>query len=165
MKVTLGHRVVYVLDLGVTTIGEDVDVLLGMDFMFSAGVRFCILEGLAILPDEESILMYGDVIQRHQGLDLPIKAQTGLHLRSGESASVRIRYGQSNPKTDVVWTGRGDRCVTQILYDPQTWATVVKVVSNSDHDLWIDARTPVPRIVEYGHFPTAGRFVRPGSRR
>ncbi|KAE9278580.1 hypothetical protein PR003_g28479 [Phytophthora rubi] len=165
VKVTLGHRVVYVLDLWVTNIGEDVDVLLGMDFMFSAGVRLCIREGLVIIPDEESILMYGEVVQRRQGLDLPIKAPTGLHLRSGESANVRIRYGQSNPETDVVWAGRGDRWVTQILYGPQTWATAVKVVNISDRDLWIDARTPVARIVEYGHFPTAGRFVRPGLQR
>ncbi|KAE8997299.1 hypothetical protein PR001_g19623 [Phytophthora rubi] len=165
VKVTLGHRVVYVLDLWVTNIGEDVDVLLGMDFMFSAGVRLCIREGLVILPDEESILMYGEVVQRRQGLDLPIKAPTGLHLRSGESATVRIRYGQSNPKTDVVWAGRGDRWVTQVIYGPQTWATAIKVVNISDRDLWIDARTPVARIIEYGHFPTAGRFVRPGLRR
>ncbi|KAE9283164.1 hypothetical protein PR003_g27205 [Phytophthora rubi] len=136
-----------------------------MDFMFSAGVRLCIREGLVILPDEESILMYGEVVQRRQGLDLPIKAPTGLHLRSGESATVRTRYGQSNPETDVVWAGRGDRWVTQILYGPQTWATAVKVVNISERDLWIDARTPVARIVEYGHFPTAGRFVRPGLRR
>ncbi|KAE9284599.1 hypothetical protein PR003_g26810, partial [Phytophthora rubi] len=71
----------------------------------------------------------------------------------------------SNPETDVVWAGRGDRWVTQILYGPQTWATAVKVVNISDRDLWIDARTPMARIVEYGHFPTAGRFVRPGLRR
>ncbi|KAE9292695.1 hypothetical protein PR003_g24695 [Phytophthora rubi] len=136
-----------------------------MDFMFSAGVRLCIREGLVILPDEESILMYGEVVQRRQGLDLPIKAPTGLHLRSGESATVRIQYGQSNPETDVVWAGRGDRWVTQVLYGPQTWATAIKVVNISDRDLWIDTRTPVARIIEYGHFPTAGRFVRPGLRR
>ncbi|KAE9311340.1 hypothetical protein PR003_g20044 [Phytophthora rubi] len=162
VKVTLGHRVVYVLDLWVTNIGEGVDVLLGMDFMFSAGVRLCIREGLFILPDEESILMYGEVVQRRQGFDLPIESPTGLHLRSGESATVRIRYGQSNPETDVVWAGRGDRWVTQVLYGPQTWATAIQVVNISDRDLWIDARTPVAQIIEYGHFPTAGRFVRPG---
>ncbi|GMF18640.1 unnamed protein product [Phytophthora fragariaefolia] len=87
-----------------------------------------------------------------------------IHLRPGESANVNIRYGQSNPKPDVVWTGRGDRWVTQILYGPQTWATAVKVVSISNQDIWIDTRTPVGRIVAYGHFPTAGRFVCPGLR-
>ncbi|GMF52838.1 unnamed protein product [Phytophthora fragariaefolia] len=164
VKVTSGHRVVYTLDLWVTNIVEDVDVLLGMDFMFSAGVRLCIREGLVILPDKDSILMYGDVIQRRQGLDLPAPP-IGVHLRPGESANVRIRYGQSNPKTDVVWAGRGYRWVTQILYGPQTWATAVKVANISNRDIWIDTRTPIARIVEYGHFPTAGRFVRPELRR
>ncbi|OWY91505.1 hypothetical protein PHMEG_00039894, partial [Phytophthora megakarya] len=37
IKITLGWRVVYVMDVWVTNIGEGVDVLLGMDFMFSAG--------------------------------------------------------------------------------------------------------------------------------
>jgi hypothetical protein len=37
------------------------------------------------------------------------------------------------------------------------------VVNVSRHDVWIDTRTPVARIVEYGFFPKEGRFVRPGS--
>ncbi|POM69981.1 Aspartic protease, partial [Phytophthora palmivora] len=37
------------------------------------------------------------------------------------------------------------------------------VVYISDKDVWIDNRTPVARIVEFGFFPRAGRFVRPGS--
>ncbi|POM71980.1 Hypothetical protein PHPALM_11382 [Phytophthora palmivora] len=41
------------------------------------------------------------------------------------------------------------------------WA--MEVVNISNKDVWIDNRTPVARIVEYGFFPRAGRFVRPGS--
>ncbi|GMF41639.1 unnamed protein product [Phytophthora fragariaefolia] len=109
IKITLGHRVVYVVDVWVANIGEDVDVLLGMDVMSCAGVQLCIQEGLVVLPDEESILMYGDVILKRQGLDLPITPSFGLHLRPGERATARIRYGQGNPLRDVVWAGRGDR--------------------------------------------------------
>ncbi|OWZ12195.1 hypothetical protein PHMEG_00014678 [Phytophthora megakarya] len=57
IKITLGWRVVYVMDVWVTNIGEGVDVLLGMDFTFSAGVRLGISEGMVCLPDEESILI------------------------------------------------------------------------------------------------------------
>lgn len=81
VKVTLGHRVVYAFNLWVTNIGEGVDVLLGIDFMFSASVRLCIREELVLLPDEESVLMYGEVIRRHQGLDIPNSAPHDLHLR------------------------------------------------------------------------------------
>ncbi|POM57430.1 Hypothetical protein PHPALM_38059, partial [Phytophthora palmivora] len=52
-----------------------------------------------------------------------------------------------------------------LLYGAKSWAVAVKVVNISDKDLWIDSSTPVARIVEYGCFPRAGRFVRPGVRR
>jgi hypothetical protein len=107
--VTLGHRVVYILEHWVTNIGEGVDALLGMDFMVRAGVRLCIRDGLVVLPDEETVLMYGDVIRKRPALDISVCSPDGLHLRPGESASVRIRYGQANPLRDVVWAGRGDR--------------------------------------------------------
>ncbi|GMF28247.1 unnamed protein product [Phytophthora fragariaefolia] len=164
IKITLDHRGVYVVDLWVTNIGEDVDVLLGVDFMFSAGVRLCIRKGLMVLPDEESILMNGDISRKRHGRDLPITPSFGLHLRPGESATVRIRYDQGNPLRDVVWAGRGDRWVILILYGAKSWATAVNVVNISERDVWIDSRTPVARIIEYGDFPSAGRFVRPGLR-
>ncbi|GMF50470.1 unnamed protein product [Phytophthora fragariaefolia] len=43
----------------VANIGEGVDVLLGMNFMYSAGVRLCAREGLVKLPDEETVLLAG----------------------------------------------------------------------------------------------------------
>ncbi|OWZ15925.1 hypothetical protein PHMEG_00010348, partial [Phytophthora megakarya] len=42
VKITLGRSVVYVLNIWVGNIGESVDVLLGLDFSHSAGVRLCI---------------------------------------------------------------------------------------------------------------------------
>ncbi|OWZ10212.1 LOW QUALITY PROTEIN: hypothetical protein PHMEG_00016975 [Phytophthora megakarya] len=54
IKITMGWRVVYVMDVWVTNIGEGVDVLLGMDFTFSAGVRLGIREGMSA-PFEDCI--------------------------------------------------------------------------------------------------------------
>ncbi|OWY93223.1 hypothetical protein PHMEG_00037458, partial [Phytophthora megakarya] len=54
IKITLGWQVVLVMDIWVTNIGEGVDVLLGMDFMFSAGVRLGIREGMSA-PFEDCI--------------------------------------------------------------------------------------------------------------
>ncbi|GMF64243.1 unnamed protein product [Phytophthora fragariaefolia] len=54
VKITLGPRVVYIMELWVANIGEGVDVLLGMNFMYSAGVWLCAQEGLVRLPDEET---------------------------------------------------------------------------------------------------------------
>ncbi|OWZ00285.1 LOW QUALITY PROTEIN: hypothetical protein PHMEG_00028559 [Phytophthora megakarya] len=146
---------VYVMDVWVMNIGEGVDVLLGMGFMFSAGVRLGIREGMVGLPDEESILMYG----------YTFAPPRGLHLRPGEHANVAIRYGQCRPLQDVVWAGRGDQWVTQIVYGARSWAVTIKVVNVSDRDCRIEPRTPVARIAEYGNIPIVGQFVRPGLRR
>ncbi|POM59752.1 LOW QUALITY PROTEIN: hypothetical protein PHPALM_31470 [Phytophthora palmivora] len=157
VKITLGRRVVYILDVWITNIGEGVDVLLGMDFMYSAGVRLCIREGTVALPDEESVLMYSDMVRKHRERNIPITPLQDVHLRPGEHVNVKIR-----PLREVVWASRGDQWV---LYGAKSWAVAVKVVNISDKDLWIDSSTPVARIVEYGCFPRAGRFVRPGVRR
>ncbi|KAE8963777.1 hypothetical protein PR001_g29266 [Phytophthora rubi] len=165
VKITLGVRVVYVMNVWVTNIGEDVEVLLGMNFMYAAGVRLSVREGLIQLPDEETILMCGVMPRQHLGLDLPVLSKKSLYLRPGEHAVVHIEYGQSNPQREVVWAGRGDRWVTQIIYAARSWATAVKVVNISEQIVWIDTRTPLARIVEFGSFPHSGRFVRPGCRK
>ncbi|POM58908.1 Hypothetical protein PHPALM_36375, partial [Phytophthora palmivora] len=57
IKLTLGPRVVYIVDVWVANIGEGIDVLLGMGFMFAAGVRISTREGLVSLPDEVVVMM------------------------------------------------------------------------------------------------------------
>jgi hypothetical protein len=140
-----------------------VEVLLGMNFMHAAGVMLSFPEGLVQLPDKETVMMYGDQIHEHLGLDLPVCPGRTLYLQPGEHAIVKIRYGQSNPQREVVWAGRGDRWVTEVLYATKSWAIAVKVVNVSSKMVWIDSRTAVARIVEFGCFPSAGRYVRPGS--
>ncbi|OWZ09887.1 hypothetical protein PHMEG_00017338 [Phytophthora megakarya] len=80
VKITLGWEVVYIQDVWIGNIGEGVDVLLGMNFMYSAGRR---------------------------ALELLVGAKESLYLRPGEAAVVKIEYGQTNPQREVVWAGRG----------------------------------------------------------
>ncbi|OWY97386.1 hypothetical protein PHMEG_00032097 [Phytophthora megakarya] len=164
VKITLGSRVVYIMELWVANIGEGLDVLLGMDFMFRAGVRVCAREGLVQLPDEDSILMYDENVKVPQSVDLPVTSPENLYLMPGEHAVVRIQYGHTNPEREVVWAGRGDRWVTKIVYQARTWPVAIKVVNVSKQNVWSDMRTPLARIVQFGSFPQAGCFVRPGTR-
>ncbi|OWY99797.1 hypothetical protein PHMEG_00029144 [Phytophthora megakarya] len=163
VKITLGWSVVYVLNIWVGNIGEGVDVLLGMNFMHSAGVRLCIREGFK-LPDEETVVMY-DNDPKSRGIDLPVCPEEIIHLRPGQDAIVRIRYGQSNPQRELVWAGRGKNWVTKVLYSARSWATAGKMANVSDQNVWIDTRIAVARIVEYGRFPGQPEFVRPGKAR
>ncbi|EGZ07946.1 hypothetical protein PHYSODRAFT_527254 [Phytophthora sojae] len=155
VKITLGSRVIYLLDVWIANIGEGIEVLLGMGFMFAAGVRISVREGLVTLSDEEAIMMCGWTPEDRLGVDMP--------FAPGESKVVKISYGPTNPQREVVWAGRGDLWVTHLIYAARSWPVAVKVVNISDKDVWIHDRTPVARIVEYGFFPRAGRFVRPGS--
>ncbi|OWY96145.1 hypothetical protein PHMEG_00033668 [Phytophthora megakarya] len=136
-----------------------------MDFMFNAEVRLGIREGMVGLPDEESILMYGYTVRRRIYRNILVCPLRGLHLRPGEHANVAIRYGQCRPLQDVVWAGRGGQWVTQIVYGARSWVVAIKVVNVSDRYCWIESRTPVARIAEYGDIPIVGQFVRPGLRR
>ncbi|OWY95187.1 LOW QUALITY PROTEIN: hypothetical protein PHMEG_00034874 [Phytophthora megakarya] len=133
-----------------------------MNFMHSAGVRLCIREGLVKLPDEETVVMYDDN-PKSRRMELPVCPEESIHLRPGQDAIVRIRYGQSNLQLDMGWERKN--WVTKILYSARSWATAVKVVNVSDQNVRIDTRTAVARIVEYGQFLGQPGFVRPGQAR
>ncbi|KAE9003002.1 hypothetical protein PR001_g18099 [Phytophthora rubi] len=166
VKDTIGPRVVYILDLWVANIGEGIDTLLGMDFLYSAGVRICVREELVKLPDEETILLnQGGAIRKAQGLDLAVMPDYTARLLPGRSVVVQIRYAQMDSHRDVVWAGRGDRWVTKLIFASKSYPVAVKVVNISDKNLNLSFQTPIARIVERDSFPMAGRFVRPGSRR
>ncbi|EGZ22525.1 hypothetical protein PHYSODRAFT_330298 [Phytophthora sojae] len=141
VKITLGFRVVYVMSVWLANIGEGLEVLLGMNFIYAAGVRLSVREGLVQLPDEETVVMCDGPRRDRVGLDLPVTPDEGIYLRPGEHAIVKI------------------------VYATKSLASSVKVVNISKQRVWIDNRTPVTRIVEFGHFPRFGRFVRPGSKR
>ncbi|OWZ17568.1 hypothetical protein PHMEG_0008484 [Phytophthora megakarya] len=128
----------YGMDVWVTIIGEGVGVHLGMDFVFSAGVRLLIRNGM------------GYTIRKREYRDIPVCPLRGLNLRPGEHANVVIRYGQCR---------RGDLWVTQIVYGARSGAVAIKEVNVSDRECWIDPRTPVARIAEYGNILIVGPFI------
>ncbi|KAE8878897.1 hypothetical protein PF010_g6948 [Phytophthora fragariae] len=161
VKVTIGPRVVYILDLWVANIGEGIDTLLGMDFMYSTGVRICVREGLVKLPDEETILLNrGGTIRKAQGLDLAVTPDYTARLLPGRSVVAQICYAQMDPHRDVVWAGRGDRWVTKLIFASRSYPVAVKVVNISDKNLNLSFQTPIAGIVKRGSFPMTGRFVR-----
>ncbi|KAG6975311.1 hypothetical protein JG688_00002512 [Phytophthora aleatoria] len=83
----------------------------------------------------------------------------------GEHAAIGIGRGLIESQKGVVWAGRGNRWVTQVIFSAKSSPVAAKVVSISSPYLPIDSHTPVAQVIEHQSFPTAGRFVRPGSRR
>ncbi|GMF49723.1 unnamed protein product [Phytophthora fragariaefolia] len=139
IKITLGPRIVYVMTVYVAGIGEGLEVLLGMNFMYAAGVRLSLREGPIQLPDEETVVMCGNATRARPGLDLPVFPEPSLCLG---------------------WTWRP-------LGNPdhlwgKSWVVAAKVVNIPPNMVGIDTGPAVARIVEFGCFPSAGRWVRPG---
>ncbi|OWZ02361.1 LOW QUALITY PROTEIN: hypothetical protein PHMEG_00026090 [Phytophthora megakarya] len=136
VKITLGPRVVCVVDIWVASIGGGLDVLLGMNFMFSAGVRLCVKKGLVQLPDED--MAHG------------IGPKYTMYLKPGPVLKVNAAVDRMGWKR---------RSVGQPV--PAT----IKVGNVSDSIVTIDWRTEVAQVVKNGFFPRAGCYVRVGIRR
>ncbi|OWZ14402.1 LOW QUALITY PROTEIN: hypothetical protein PHMEG_00012127 [Phytophthora megakarya] len=157
VKITLEPRVVYVVDVWVVNIG--LDVLLGMNFMFSAGVRLCVKEGLVQLPDEETVLLSGRGLSHvKHGMAHGIRPKYTMYLQPGECRTIRLPAFRKLMRPSTIWAGRGDRWVTQVLYAWKVPAAI-KVVNISDRIVTIDWRTEVAHVVENGFFPRAGRYT------
>ncbi|GMF35728.1 unnamed protein product [Phytophthora fragariaefolia] len=84
------------MDLSVANIGEGVDALLGMNFMYSAGVRLCAREGLVKHLDEETVLLAGRTAY-HMGRGLDLGSQeargTACPAEAGVRAALRSDSG------------------------------------------------------------------------
>ncbi|OWY91119.1 hypothetical protein PHMEG_00040436, partial [Phytophthora megakarya] len=109
VKITLGHRVVYTLDVWVGNIGQAIDVLLGMNFMVAAGVRLCAHEGEVVLPDEERILLVGGPKRSHLGRSIDVSIHESLWLAPGDSKYIPIRTSEPDLESMDVCVSRGDR--------------------------------------------------------
>ncbi|OWZ00413.1 hypothetical protein PHMEG_00028398 [Phytophthora megakarya] len=112
VKITLGPRVVYGVDVWVANIGGGLDDLLGMNFMFSAGVRL----GLSHVK---------------HGMTHGIRPKYTMHHQPGEYRMIRLPVFRKLMRPSTVWAGRGDRWVTQVLYAWKAPA-VIKVVNISN---------------------------------
>ncbi|OWY93096.1 LOW QUALITY PROTEIN: hypothetical protein PHMEG_00037633 [Phytophthora megakarya] len=151
-KITLGHRVVYTLDVWVGNIGQGIDVLLGMNFMVAAGVRLCAHEREVVLPDEERILLVGGPSARTWGG--PLTCPYTKVFASGDSKYIPIRTSEPDLESMDVWVGRGDRWVA--LHEASPGRR-----SGGKHLPETDPR--VATLTDRDRLPLGTNFVRPGS--
>jgi len=115
LKIMLGDRVVYYLEAWVGHIGQDIECLLGMSFMRRAGVRLCAREQVVLLPNEESIPLVRAGEAGPASVDITISPIETIWLSPGQSYVHYIAYRNLNPAVIVVWAGRGDQWVTQLV--------------------------------------------------
>ncbi|GMF60606.1 unnamed protein product [Phytophthora fragariaefolia] len=115
IKLTLGVRVVYVMDAWVGNFGGNVECLLGTDFMVAAGVRLCAREGEVRHPDEESVLMAGGREIDHVGLGISVRIPEATYLQPGRSVVAPVKYAQADPEKVDEWAWHGNHWVSQFF--------------------------------------------------
>ncbi|OWZ22893.1 hypothetical protein PHMEG_0002347 [Phytophthora megakarya] len=143
VKITLGHRVVYTLDVWVGNIGQGIDVLLGMNFRVAAGVRLCAHEGEVVLPDEERILLVGCPKRSHLGRTIDHPGQQ-VYPDSDLGTGPRVlgRVGQSGgPLGDSI-------------------PVAARVVNISRRPVQVLPHTKVTTLTDRDRLPFGTNFVR-----
>ncbi|OWY96485.1 hypothetical protein PHMEG_00033237, partial [Phytophthora megakarya] len=157
VKITLGHRVVYTLEVWVGNIGQGIDVLLGMNFMVAAGVRLCAHEG------EVVILLVGGPKRSHLGRTIDVSIHESLWLAPGDSKYIPIRTSEPDLESMDVWVGRGDRWVTLVVFSTKRVPVAARVVNISRRPVQVLPHIKVATLTDRDRLPLGANFVRPGS--
>ncbi|OWZ13902.1 hypothetical protein PHMEG_00012701 [Phytophthora megakarya] len=150
VKITLGSRVVYVVDVWVANIGGGLDVLLGLNFIFSAGVRLCVKE------DSFNSRMKRQFYFQEEGY--PTSSMVWRTESVQKYRMIQLPAFRKLMQSSTVWAGRGDLWVAQVLYAWKVPAAI-KVINISDRIVIADWRTEVAQVVENGFFPRPGRYT------
>ncbi|OWZ17598.1 hypothetical protein PHMEG_0008435 [Phytophthora megakarya] len=156
VKITLGHRVVYTLDVWVGNIGQCIDVFLGMNFMGAVGVRLCAHEGEVVLPDEERILLVGGPKRSHLGQTIDVSIHESLWLTPEDSKPSPRFYGQ-------VGQSGGDRWVTLVVFNTKGVPVAARMVNITRRPVQVLPHTKVATLTDRDRLILGTNFVRPGS--
>ncbi|OWY96639.1 LOW QUALITY PROTEIN: hypothetical protein PHMEG_00033048 [Phytophthora megakarya] len=161
VKITLGHRVVYTLNVWVGNIGQGIDVLLGMNFMVAAGVRLCAHEVEVVLPDEKRILLVRGPKRSHLGRTVDVSIHESLWLAPGDSKYIPIRTSEPDLESMDVWsTGPLGNFV---VFSAKRVPVAVRVVNISRKPAQVLPHTKVATLTDQDRLPLGTNFVRPGS--
>jgi len=166
VKITLGHRLVYHVDVWVGNIGGEVDCLLGMDFMRAAGVRLNVQEGKVSLPEEEFVpLMQPGGGTQRKPYERKIDVHKRIQLPYKESWIVPIDYRGVNPNAVELWCCRAKGWLVTVAEYQRAVPIKVRITAIWPHGTTLFEGTTLAVLAEKGHIPRGLRAVRPGSPR
>ncbi|GMF29427.1 unnamed protein product [Phytophthora fragariaefolia] len=124
IKITLAGSLVYIFDIWIGDLSGQ-EAILGMDFMFPAGIRRDLADGSLCLPDEIRIQLNGRRQLYNDKVQL-VKLGQHLQLGVGESAELPVRLRRSGH--DKLWVTRGDLWVPTVVKGPVK--TTYRQISN-----------------------------------
>ncbi|ETO68298.1 hypothetical protein F444_14850 [Phytophthora nicotianae P1976] len=134
IKVTLVGSLVYFFDVWVGEMTGQ-DAILGMDFMFPAGIRLDLADGTLCLPDEIRIQLSGrrPLYGEHVSADCLEELEV---IEAGQKIKIPLR---SKP-SEKLWLTRGEHWIPTLV-EGAGWRRYLQVTNISDRTRWLPAHT------------------------
>lgn len=164
IKITLMKTIVYFYEVWISDHQAGVDLLLGVDFLMSAGIRLDLYSGRAILPDEIRVPLSNikDVHENTMARRYMIGPVEDLFIPSHGSEIFRVRLPK-DPVGLVLWVSRGKRWVPTVVYTKTGEPKYIRITNISDVAQAIKRHEPVGQLVHEDHVPLKLGYVRTNS--
>ncbi len=164
IKITLGHSIVYFYEVWISDHHAGVDLLLGVDFLMSAGIRLDLYLGRATLPDEVRIPLNNvrDVKENQAATRVRVGPTQTLQVPANSTVYFRTRL-PANWKDLVLWVGRKPHWVPTVVRTKTGTPRYIRVTNLSDQLQLVYHHQAVAYWVEKDHIPTQLGYVREQS--
>ncbi|OWZ13654.1 hypothetical protein PHMEG_00012981 [Phytophthora megakarya] len=167
VKITLGWERVYEFEMWIMDHSAGVDVVLGTDFMITAGVRLYLFHGTARLPDEVTVPLVksaGAADDGPYGVQVVGGPTEDSYVPRGEWREFRLPRKRPSRATHELWIRRTRQMVPTVMESRRGKPVWVRLTNVSDgtarcykHSsvvLWLPKRE-LPREVGYVRFDSS----------
>ncbi|KAH9089550.1 hypothetical protein Ae201684P_007718 [Aphanomyces euteiches] len=166
IKLTIGRGLVYVFPIAVCDFGNTgFDAILGMDFLFRAGVMVDASRRELNLPEGEYVELHDQPVRYSRGYMNYVRLNRDVNIPPGGSVVVPLpKLREGMPETLEYWVHRDVRWITTAL-NSENKPAAYKVTNVSERNVFLSAHTAVGAISAQGERPLDRPMVRTSSLR
>ncbi|KAH9118300.1 hypothetical protein LEN26_012203, partial [Aphanomyces euteiches] len=166
IKLTIGRGLVYVFPIAVCDFGNTgFDAILGMDFLFRAGVMVDASRRELNLPEGEYVELHDQPVRYSRGYMNYVRLNRDVNIPPGGSVVVPLpKLREGMPETLEYWVHRDVRWITTAL-NSENKPAAYKVTNVSERNVSLSAHTVVGAISAQGERPLDRPMVRTSSLR
>ncbi|KAH9068963.1 hypothetical protein Ae201684P_004660 [Aphanomyces euteiches] len=164
IKLTIGRGLVYVFPIVVCDFGNTgFDAILGMDFLFRAGVMVDASRRELNLPEGEYVELHDQPVRYSRGYMNYVRLNRDVSILPGGSVVVPLpKLREGMPETLEYWVHRDVRWITTAL-NSENKPAAYKVTNVSERNVFLSAHTAVGAISAQGERPLDRPMVRTSS--